>query len=76
MERAQETAAPIASALGLTVTLDDRLIEAANLFEGLAVGVGDGALRSPRHWLKLRNPIRPSWGALPRHCSSDARRRR
>src|SRR3712207_8143152 len=40
----------------------DRLIEAGNAFEGLRVGVGDGALRSPQHWWKLRNPMRPSWG--------------
>ena len=26
------------------------------------VGVGDGALRQPKHWWKLRNPFRPSWG--------------
>ena len=43
-------------------TIDERLIEAGNAFEGLRVGVGDGALRDPRHWWKLRNPFRPSWG--------------
>jgi broad specificity phosphatase PhoE len=62
LERARQTAAPIAEALGLTVTIDDRLIEAGNAFEGLKVGVGDGALREPKHWWKLRNPFRPSWG--------------
>ncbi len=62
LERAQETAAPIAAALGLPIGTDDRLIEAANVFEGLTVGVGDGSLRSPRHWWHLRNPFRPSWG--------------
>jgi broad specificity phosphatase PhoE len=62
LERAQQTAAPIATALDLPVTLDDRLIEAGNAFEGLRVGVGDGALRQPQHWWKLRNPFRPSWG--------------
>jgi broad specificity phosphatase PhoE len=62
LERAQQTAAPIAATLSLPVTVDDRLIEAGNLFEGLRVGVGDGALRVPRHWWKLRNPFRPSWG--------------
>ena len=35
---------------------------AASDFEGLRVAVGDGALRDPRHWWKLRNPFRPSWG--------------
>jgi broad specificity phosphatase PhoE len=62
LERAQQTAAPIAAALSLPVTVDERLIEAGNAFEGLRVGVGDGALRVPRHWWKLRNPFRPSWG--------------
>jgi broad specificity phosphatase PhoE len=62
LERAQQTAAPIAGKLDLPVEVDDRLIEAGNAFEGLRVGVGDGALRSPQHWWKLRNPFRPSWG--------------
>ena len=26
------------------------------------MSVGDGALRKPRHWLKLRDPFTPSWG--------------
>lgn len=62
MERAQETAAPIAKVLGLGIDTDDRLIEAANVFEGRPFGVGDGALRRPSAWLHLRNPFRPSWG--------------
>jgi broad specificity phosphatase PhoE len=62
LERARQTAAPIAGTLDLPVEIDDRLIEAGNAFEGLQVGVGDGALRSPQHWWKLRNPFRPSWG--------------
>ncbi|MEU6641137.1 histidine phosphatase family protein [Saccharomonospora sp. NPDC046836] len=62
LERAQETAAPIAGAHRLDIATDEGLIEAANQFEGLRVAVGDGALRQPRHWPKLRNPILPSWG--------------
>jgi broad specificity phosphatase PhoE len=62
LERAQQTAAPIAGVLSLPVGIDERLIEAGNAFEGLRVGVGDGVLRAPRHWWKLRNPFRPSWG--------------
>ncbi|EME19242.1 histidine phosphatase family protein [Rhodococcus triatomae] len=62
LQRAQETATPIADAHGLTLTTDDNLIEAANDFEGLKVSVGDGALRRPRHWYKLRDPFTPSWG--------------
>jgi broad specificity phosphatase PhoE len=62
LQRAQETAAPIAGAFGLDVATDSRLIEAGNHFEGLTFGVGDGSLRQPRHWRFLWNPFRPSWG--------------
>jgi broad specificity phosphatase PhoE len=62
LERARETAEPIAAQLGLPVTIDERLIEPWNHFEGLTFGVGDGSLRRVRHWYYLRNPLRPSWG--------------
>jgi broad specificity phosphatase PhoE len=62
LERAQETAAPIAKTMGLTGETDIRLIEAANIFEGRTFGVGDGALRKPANWKYLTNPFRPSWG--------------
>jgi broad specificity phosphatase PhoE len=62
LERARQTADPIAVQSGLTVTTDDRLIESANFFEGKQFGVGDGALRNPGNWRVLYNPFRPSWG--------------
>jgi broad specificity phosphatase PhoE len=62
LERAQQTAAPIARELDLPVQLDERLIEAGNAFEGLRVAGGRGVFRSPANWWKLRNPVRPSWG--------------
>ncbi|MGU3436503.1 histidine phosphatase family protein [Actinomycetes bacterium M1A6_2h] len=62
LQRAQETAGPIASSHGLQIHTDENLIEAGNEFEGLKVAVGDGALRRPRHWWKLRDPFTPSWG--------------
>lgn len=62
LERAQETMEPIAEAYGLPVQTDDRVIEAANLFEGLTVGAGDGSLLRLSHWRKYRNPLLPSWG--------------
>jgi broad specificity phosphatase PhoE len=62
LQRAQETAAPIAAAFDVPVGVDERLLEALNHFEGQAFGVGDGSLRHPRHWPYLRNPFRPSWG--------------
>jgi broad specificity phosphatase PhoE len=62
LERALETAEPIAAELGLPVEVDERLIEPWNRFEGMRFAVGDGALRRPRYWIHLWNPFRPSWG--------------
>lgn len=62
LERARETAAPIAQEHGLVVGLDERVVEAANAFEGLPVAGGTGLLRHPRLLPKLVNPFRPSWG--------------
>ena len=62
LDRAQETAGPIASAHGLSIITDKRVIEAGNYFEGKTFGVGDGSLKYPKHWLKLVNPFKPSWG--------------
>ncbi len=62
LERAQETAEPIARVTGCSIQTDDRIIEAASYFEGKTFGVGDGSLRRPRHWIKLVNPFKPSWG--------------
>jgi len=62
LERAQQTAEPLAAQTGLPVTTDERLIEPWNHFEGLTFGVGDGSLRRPAHWRYLVNPFRPSWG--------------
>lgn len=60
--RAQQTAAPIATVHGVELVTDEGLIEAGSVFEGSRVSVGDGVLRDPRSWPKLRNPFRPSWG--------------
>jgi len=62
LDRAQETAAPLAETLGLEVRLDERLIEAANDFEGLKFGEGDASPAKPKNWPLFRNPFRPSWG--------------
>jgi broad specificity phosphatase PhoE len=61
LERAMETARPIAASYGLEVTTDERLVEARNVFEGRPV---DG-VRSFLDAEALRhvwNPFRPSWG--------------
>ena len=61
-QRAQETAAPIAKAHGIAITTDDRLIEAANIFEGKSFELGSGVLKHPTSWRHLYNPWKPSWG--------------
>jgi broad specificity phosphatase PhoE len=62
LQRAQETAAPIAARHNLTVDTDPDLIESTNILEGRGVSPGDGAWRDPRVWWHLRNPFTPSWG--------------
>jgi broad specificity phosphatase PhoE len=81
LERAQETAAPLAQATGLEVRLDERVIESTNVFEGERFGVGDGVLLRPSSWRHLWNPFRPSWGEPYAHLAArmaaalqDARR--
>lgn len=59
LTRAQETAQPIADALGLEIATESRIIEAANYFEGLRVSKAE--LLRPKHWARLYNPLRPSW---------------
>lgn len=62
LERARQTAEPIAAEFGLDIAVDERLIESENLFEGRTVEWGPGALKHPDLWRYLYNPMRPSWG--------------
>ena len=62
LQRAQETAAPIARAHGIEITTDERLIEAANVFEGKSFELGSGVFKHPSSWRHLYNPWKPSWG--------------
>jgi broad specificity phosphatase PhoE len=63
LQRAQETMAPIAARHpDLEVHIDDRVIEAANVFEGKSFGKRNEILLRPSSWWSLRNPLRPSWG--------------
>jgi broad specificity phosphatase PhoE len=61
LERAQETARPVAERLGLEIITDDRLIESANVLEGKTVTLAQLAL-NPVNWQHLWNPFLPSWG--------------
>jgi broad specificity phosphatase PhoE len=62
LQRAQETAAPIARVHSLEINTDERLIEAANVFEGKSFELGSGVLKHPASWRHLYNPWKPSWG--------------
>ena len=81
LERARETGEPLASARGLEMTVDPRVIESSNEFEGLDFGAGAlTLLKRPRLWRHLYNPMKPSWGepyddiaARMMHAVHDAR---
>jgi broad specificity phosphatase PhoE len=61
LERAQETAKPVAERLGLTITTDEGLIESGNVLEGKSVSLA-GLAVNPANWRYLWNPFLPSWG--------------
>ena len=63
LQRAQETMAPTAALFpSLDVVTDERVIEAANVFEGKVFGARNKALRDPRMLRHVLNPLKPSWG--------------
>jgi len=62
LQRAQETARPVAEAHSLPVTTDPNLMEATNIFEGKKFEMGSGVLRHPKSWRHLTRPWIPSWG--------------
>lgn len=63
LERTQETAQQIASALQIgPIILDNRLIEAENNFRGKRIGYGEGALWKNNNWKLVSNLWKPSWG--------------
>ena len=59
LQRAQESAKPWSEAFGLPVVTEERIIEPHNWFEGTSV---KRAVRHPKAWIQLRNPLTPSWG--------------
>ncbi len=62
LQRAQETAEPIARAFGLPIDSEPRIIEAGNVYEGERLPSGVRDFLHPRNWWRLRNPWKPSWG--------------
>jgi broad specificity phosphatase PhoE len=61
LQRAQESAAPLSSQLGLSVEIDERLNEGLNNFQGTRLTAAR-LLRDPSAWAALHNPFKPSWG--------------
>lgn len=58
--RAQQTITPLRERLDMPVFTDDRVIEAANSFEGQKVNAR--RMADPRNLVRLYNPLAPSWG--------------
>ncbi|MEX3504149.1 histidine phosphatase family protein [Corynebacterium sp. LK2510] len=62
LERAQETARPIAEVTGLEIDTCEGIIEAGNTFEGLRTKGLRSQLLNPIRWRHMKNPLTPSWG--------------
>jgi broad specificity phosphatase PhoE len=62
LQRALESTAPLAEALGLDPERRDGLIEASSRLEGGRFDVSLSILAKPAAWRYLVNPLRPSWG--------------
>lgn len=62
LERAQQSARPIAAATGLDIDTEHRVIEPTNWFEGKVNHGKSAAFRNPKNWHMFWNPFRPSWG--------------
>jgi broad specificity phosphatase PhoE len=73
LERVRETAAPLAAVRGLEPVVDQRVIESSNVFEGLRFTKEHNALKDPRTWRHLWNPLRPSWGEAYRDVAARMR---
>jgi broad specificity phosphatase PhoE len=73
LQRTKESAAPIAAILNLPVSLDTRVMEPRNAFEGKRMRGTDSALRNPANWRYLINPFRPSWGEPYRSIAARMR---
>lgn len=59
LDRTRESAAPWVAGFGVPMTIDERVIEPWNVFEGARMRE---AVRHPRNWRHLLRPRVPSWG--------------
>jgi broad specificity phosphatase PhoE len=69
LDRAQETAQPLAERKGLPIQTDQGLIESGNVLEGKTITLSRLAL-NPLNWQYLWNPFTPSWGEPYRQVAS------
>lgn len=69
LERAIESATPLADRTGLAIEVDERLNEGINVFQGTRLTLGR-VLSNPSLWPALRNPWKPSWGESFRDIST------
>jgi broad specificity phosphatase PhoE len=69
LDRAQETAQPLAERKGLPIQTDKGLIESGNVLEGKTITLTRLAL-NPVNWRYLWNPFTPSWGEAYRQVAS------
>lgn len=62
LERARETAEPLAAVRRVEIATDERLIESENWFAGKPFAIRNGLVLNPGAWRRLWNPFKPSWG--------------
>ncbi|BDI21610.1 histidine phosphatase family protein [Herbiconiux sp. L3-i23] len=62
LERAVQSAEPIAAAYRLGIEIREGLLEATSLLEGGQYRMDLSILGKPAAWRYLMNPMRPSWG--------------
>ena len=62
LERARQTAEPLARRRDLDITTDLRVIESENVFQGERFSARRTVMFNPKSWRHLWNPLRPSWG--------------
>ena len=60
LQRAGETAAPLAQALDLPIQVEPEAIEAQSVFAGQVIRLR--TVLKPKYLIKLFNPAKPSWG--------------
>lgn len=69
LDRATQSAEPIAEEFGKPVTTRPGLIEAASRLQGKQAAMSLKILGQPPMWPYLVNPFRPSWGEPYRHVA-------